>query len=70
MEKIFFILLCAFSFFVFVYPMIATFKNYLDYAEHDRNAEKESEDIEIHVGEDVYYMSIPKPITIRKKKKS
>ena len=46
MEKIFFILLFAFSFFVFVYPMIATFKNYLDYAEHDRNAEKESEDID------------------------
>ena len=70
MEKAFFILILGFSLIIIVYPLVIVLEKYLNQTKYGRCTEKESEDIEIHVGEDVYYMSIPKPITIRKKKKS
>lgn len=69
MEKVFMFLVFGFSLFLFILYMFAiAFKKNLDDTKKSREPEKESEDIEIHVGKYTYYVTIPKSIIIRKKK--
>lgn len=70
MEKACFILIC-FSVFLFfaLYIVECVFCKKSDNTKNGREAKPKSEDIELHVGEDIYYLTIPKPIIIRKKKK-
>ena len=64
MEKAFFILILGFSLIIIVYPLVIVLEKYLNQTKYGRCTEKESEDIEIHIEEDTYCVTIPKSTLI------